>query len=542
MRLRMRVCGLFCLLLAVAGACAGEALPQLERTGERYTLMVDGKPYFVLGAQVGNSSGWPGKLDQLWVKAAAMHVNTLEVPVYWEQLEPKEGTFDDTVLDAVVEQARAHHVRLVLLWFGTWKNGKMHYVPGWVKGDERRFPRMMTAGGAAIDVLSANGAANLDADRKAFVHMMRHVKEIDGDRHTVILVQVENESGALGSVRDFSPMAQKQFDAAVPAALTKALGKPAGTWKQVFGDDANETFQAWSVASYINAVAEAGKRELALPMYVNNWLKSPRGFPILTVPGEDYPSGGPTWNMHAVWKVAAPSIDILAPDIYVTNTGLYRHVMEQFKAANNPLMVPETQGFGSFPGAQGSARNLFMAIGAGTIGWAPFGLDSFELMPGGKVDLEAVGLAENFALLAPMADELARLQFAGKVQTAVEEPGLSQAELVFGEWSAQVSFPPSYTDSADVSGLSATSALKMGRVLVAQIGPNEFVVAGLDARVSFRQAPPAGKRPTEFVRVEEGTYTGTEWHAGRIWNGDETDAGINFKTPGNVVHVVVGAY
>jgi beta-galactosidase GanA len=532
--------------VALAANAQQQDMPRLEHhlvhNSERYTLVVDGAPYFVLGAQVGNSSGWPDKLQSLWTKASQVHLNTLEVPVYWEQMEPAEGVFDDTVVDAIVNQARAHHVRLILLWFGTWKNGRMHYVPGWVKRDQARFPRMQTRSGAPIDVLSANSSANLDADKNAFVHLMHHLKEIDGERHTVILVQVENESGALGSVRDFSPTAQKQFEAPVPAELVTALHTSSGTWAQVFGRDADEYFQAWSVAHYIGSIAQAGKREWPLPMYVNNWLKSPRGFPILTLPGDDYPSGGPTWNMLPLWKIAAPAIDILAPDIYVPNTQRYRVVMDQFKRPDNPLFIPETLGFGTFPGSQGAARNLFMAIGAGAIGFAPFGLDSFSPEKDGKPDDEQIGLAQNYELLEPMSRELARLQYAGAVQTAVEEPGMSQAELSFGDWSAQVDFPPSYTESADVSGLSPTAALHMGRVLVAQIGPNEFLVAGIDARVTFRQTPPTGTKKTELIRVEEGTYTNDKWTPGRLWNGDETDAGLNFKAPGSAVHVVLGTY
>jgi beta-galactosidase GanA len=531
------------LLGALAVGAHAEDLPRLEHADGRYTLVVDGHPYFPLGAQVGNSSGWPEKLAELWPKAEALHLNTLEVPVYWEQMEPREGVFDDTVVEDVIRQARAHHVRLVLLWFGTWKNGKMHYVPDWVKQDTRRFPRMVTRGGQPIDVLSANSEANLAADRRAFVHLMHTVKAIDGDQHTVVMVQVENESGALGSVRDFSAMAQKQFDGAVPEALIQALGKKAGSWKQVFGNDADETFQAWSVARYINQIATAGKQEMALPIYVIYWLKSPRGYPVLTIPGEDYPSGGPTSNMLAVWKAAAPAIDILAPDIYVPNTERYRDVMEQFKRVDNPLFIPERHGFGHFPGSQGAARNLFLAIGAGTIGFAPFGLDNFApVSADGKPDYEQTGLAQNYELLSPIADELAQLQFAGKVRTAVEEPGLEQVELTFGRWSALVSFPPAYTASADTGGLSPTAALHMGRVMVAQLGPDEFLVAGIDARVNFRVTPPAGEKQAQLLTVEQGTYTGTKWNPSRLWNGDETDAGLNFKAPGSLVRVKLGTY
>jgi beta-galactosidase GanA len=532
---------LFAALVLVTPLSASE-MPRIDHANGRYTLVVDGQPYFELGAQVGNSSAWPEKLDTLWPKAAAMHLNTLEVPVYWQQMEPREGTFDDSLIDAAINGARAHHLRLVLLWFGTWKNGSSHYVPEWVTSDTTRFPRTFTRDGHPIDVLSANANASLEADTKAFTHLMHHLKQIDGDQHTVIMVQVENESGSLGSVRDFSPLAQKLFNAPVPAALTTALHKSSGTWSQVFGDDADETFQAWSIATYINAVAAAGKRELALPMYVNNWLKSPRGYPILTIPGTDYPSGGPTWNMLSVWKTAAPAIDILAPDIYVPNTGRYRVVMDQFRHPDNPLFIPETHGFGHFPGSEGNARNLFLAIGAGTLGFAPFGLDAFAPEENGKPNYEQQGLADNYALLEPMSAELARLQFAGSIRTAVEEPGITQSDLTFGDWAAQVTFPPAYSASADVTGLSPTAALHMGRVLVAQLGSNDFLVAGIDARVAFRRLPLNTTAQTEFLRVEEGHYTNTTWTATRLWNGDETDAGLNFKSPGSILHVHLGTY
>jgi len=160
----------------------------------------------------------------------------------------------------------------------------------------------------------------------------------------------------------------------------------------------------------------------------------------------------------------------------------------------------------------------------------------------GKPDYEQAGLAQNYGLLAPIADELATLQFAGKVKTAAEEPGLEQIELTFGRWSALVNFPPEYTASADTGGLSPTAALQMGRVMVAQLGPDEFLVAGIDARVNFRLTPPAGEKQAQLLTVEQGAYDGTTWKRSRLWNGDETDAGLNFKAPGSVVRVKLGTF
>ena len=544
-------------LFAAVGAGLAQEMPRLVEEHDHATLMVSGKPYFLLGAQVDNSSGWPSRLEAVLPAAEALRLNTLEVPVYWEQMEPTKGSFDFTVVDNVLELARVHKLHLVLLWFGTWKNGKMHYVPDWVKSDPATYPRMLSKTGMPIDVLSPNAPANLEADRTAFTALMQHLKQAD-PQHTVIMMQVENESGSLGLVRDFSPAAQKIFDGAVPENLVKALGKKPGTWSQVFGDDADETFAAWSVARYINAVAEAGKRELPLPMYVNNWLKSPRAFPVTTIPGDDYPSGGPTINMFPVWKAVASSIDLIAPDIYVPNPGRYRQVMRDFHQPNNPLLIPESLGFEPFPGASGYARYLYFAVGEGAIGFANYGLDRLNFV---EPTPESSAQINGFQLIGGFVDELAALQYAGKVQTAVEENGISEKELAFAAdgtplalgsgsaaaspidaaWRVVVSFPPSLDSPAPVSISSGTRTLHEGRAVVASLGPNQFLVAGIDCRVNFALPVHAGKQP-QMLKVEEGHYDGTKWVPTRLWNGDETDYGLNFGGKGAILHVMMGSY
>jgi beta-galactosidase GanA len=525
-------------LFLLSTALTAQDLPRLAQQDGRASLIVDGKPYLALGAQVDNSSGWAERLSAVWPAAEKMRLNTLEVPVYWEQMEPKKGVFDFSVVDAILTQARERKVHLILLWFGTWKNGKMHYVPDWVKSDTAAYPRMVTRAGSPIDVLSPNAPANLDADRTAFVALMHHLKDAD-PRHTVIMMQVENESGSLGSVRDFSPMAQKAFAGQVPEALVTGLHKQPGTWQQVFGDDADETFAAWSVSSYIGQIAAAGKRELAIPMYVNNWLKSPRDYPVQTIPGDDYPSGGPTVNMMAVWKIAAPSLDLLAPDIYVPNSENYQQVMREFHTPNNPLMVPESLGFEPFPGASGYARYLFFAIGQGAIGFANFGLDRIRM---DAPDAETIAEMEGFRLLGSFDRELATLAFAGKVRTAVEDNGIAQREIDFDATRILVSYPPAYDPPASpVSTTSDTSHLREGRVLVAQLGDNEFLVAGIDCRVEFLPSVHSTKK-MQFLKVEEGRYDGETWIPSRLWNGDETDYGLNFGGKGSLLRVKVGTY
>ena len=516
-----------------------QEMPKLVQQDGRASLFVDGKPYFALGAQVDNSSGWGERLTAVWPIAERMKLNTLEVPIYWEQMEPKRGSFDFSVVDTILSQAREHKTHLILLWFGTWKNGKMHYVPDWVKSDTATYPRMRTKSGSQIDVLSPNEPTNLDADRTAFTALMHHLREAD-PQHTVIMMQVENESGSLGSVRDFGPTAQKQFNGPVPDALVRGMNKQPGTWTQIFGEDADETFAAWYVASYIGQVAAAGKHELSIPMYVNNWLKSPRAYPIQTIPGDDYPSGGPTINMMPIWKIAAPSIDLLAPDIYVPNSENYQQVMRDFHTPNNPLLVPESLGFEPFPGASGYARPLFFALGQGAIGFGNFGIDRVSLNP--PILPEIAASIEGFRLLGSFDRALAALAFAGKVKTAVEDNGIAQRELDFGATRIVVSYPPAYDPPASpVSTTSDTSHLREGRVVVAQLGEEEFLVAGIDCRVQFLPGVHSSKQ-MQLLKVEEGYYDGETWVATRLWNGDETDYGLNFGGKGSLLHVKVGTY
>ena len=207
--------------------------PRLQQKDGRFALVVDGKPFLVLAAQINNSSAWPASLPSVWPALEAMHVNTVEAPVYWEQMEPQPGKFDFSSVDALLAGAREHHLRLVLLWFGTWKNGQAHYIPEWMKNDTKRYPRALSAYGKVLPVLSASSANNLEADKHAFAALMRHLREADAAQGTVIMVQVENESGSIGTVRDYSPAAQKEFAGAVPPALASALH--VGKWQLVPG-------------------------------------------------------------------------------------------------------------------------------------------------------------------------------------------------------------------------------------------------------------------------------------------------------------------
>ncbi len=519
-------------LISAARTFAVEAPRVVEHNG-RHALLVEGAPFLVLGAQINNSSSWPAVLPKVWPALEAMHVNTAEAPIYWEQLEAEPGKFDFSTADALVQGAREHHLHLVLLWFGTWKNGNMHYAPEWVKTDPHKFPRMINGAGEPIDVLSANSATNRDADKHAFAALMHHLKEIDGTDHTVLMIQVENESGGIGSPRDFSPAANKEFAGEVPADLLKALGKPRGTWRDVFAAKADETFQAYYQSRYVNEIAAAGKREFDIPMYCNVWLSYPVAeLPERQIPnpGIGYPSGGPVQDMIGLWKAFAPAIDMIGPDIYSDDSGFYREILNTYSRPDNALWIPETGNGDSY------ARFFFYALGQGTIGFSPFGVDRTGWTYSGE---EGPKLhTENFALLGPMDREIAKLNFDGKLKTAVEEPGAASQELDFGPWQASVRFGFPQPDGRRAPGTSDHH----GRALVAQLAPDEFLVTGFDASVAFHVPGRLPGLRMQILRAEEGSYENGTWHRTRLWNGDQTDRGINFRHSGAVIRIRVGTF
>lgn len=560
--------------------------PHFVQQNGRHALFVDGAPYLILGAQINNSSSWPAMLPKVWPALEAMHVNTAEAPVYWEQIEPQPGQFDWTTVDALLDGARANHLHLILLWFGTWKNGNDHYVPVWVKQAPARFPRMINSYDTPLDVLSANSPANLDADRTAFVALMHHLAERDATQHTVLMIQVENESGAIGTVRDHSPEANKQFAGPVPEPLVKALSKKPGTWAEVFPGDANEVFQAWTQARYINAIAEAGKRELNIPMYCNVWLAYPPAeLPERRIPtaGIGYPSGGPVQKMLPLWKIAAPAVDAIGPDMYSSNTSFYLKTIDTYNRPDNPLFIPETGQGDDF------APFFFAALGRGAVGFSPFGVDWTDGANSGWVPKAH---AENYALVGSMDRVIAKLEFEGRVQTAIEVAGGPEQELLFagkpqptaasanelldgplslanatvplseagnpttraadvaGDWIADVRFGFPQRDGEPAPG----TPNHMGRVLIAQLSPNQFLLTGIGASIRFHRPGFLSGIRMQILTAEEGYYTASStpgapeiWHTVRLLNGDQDDRGIRFpdtnssKAP-TAVRITIGRF
>ncbi len=510
--------------------------PHLRTQGTARQLVVDGQPFLLRGGELSNSHGEPGFLRPFWPRLQALNLNAVVVPVYWDVIEPVEGRFDFASVDGLLADARAHDLRLVLLWFGSWKNSMSCYAPGWVKADSVRFPRARGSAGQALEILTPFDTTNRDTDARAFAALMRHLREVDGERHTVVLVQVENEIGMIPEARDRSPAADAAFAEPVPAALMDYLakhreqlapelrdrwrahgGRSAGTWTEVFGEGVatSELFMAWSFGRYVEAVAAAGKAEYPLPMYVNAALIRP-GYQ----PGQ-YPSAGPLPHLIDVWRAAAPAIDFISPDIYFPN---FIEWTDRYVRGGNPLFIPEALR------SQEAAVNCLYAFGARDgIGFAPFGIESI-------VEPAAGWLQASFDLVRQLTPLIVEHQGRGTMTALLPlaaEQRRSQ-EVAFGGLTLNVTYEtlaaPALADGVinETGDRPASRATLPAGAIVIQVGPDEFLFGGCGVTVVFT-APAPGAPQIGILSCEEGRYAEGKWQHLRWLNGDQTHQGRHLR-------------
>lgn len=523
-----------CVSGPVLSQSADPGAPRLVHQGTHFQLEVDGAPFLMLGGQAHNSSASNlNDAEAVYKALDGMYGNTAEMPVSWNLVEPQPGQFDFSLVDGLIDHARQHHLKLVFLWFGTTKNATFSYVPDWIKQDRKTYFRAQDTLGQPMNAISPFCDAAQKADQRAFAALMHHIHDFDGHDHTVLLMQVENETGLIHTDRDYSPAANQHFGEPVPehlmsylqahrATLRPALqaamqsgGKPRGTWTEVFGDMAPEVFSAWATSRYVDGVAAAGKTEYPIPFYINVALMN-TGAPR---PG-DWPSGGATANVIDIWKANAPHIDVVAPDIYRVD---FPEIADIYDRPDNPLFVPET-GFAPY-----YAPYVFTTLaGHNGLGFSPFGVDGgtrrqdvgdgYSETPGAQhreasTSPAAASVEENYRILRPLLPLIASKRYQDSLFPVVLNFYRHEALAIpVGDGlSAVIHFDELF--AANVSTHRA------GGILI-KLAPDRFIVAGHGFHVNFTElkGPP---RDAEFLEIEEGTYEGDHWVRQRVLNGDE---------------------
>jgi beta-galactosidase GanA len=516
------IMGLVFLLSALALRAAA---PHLEKQGTAMRLIVQGKPLVVLGGELGNSSASSAAyMAPHWARLRQMHLNTVLTPVSWELIEPTEGRFTWDSVDALIKAARANELRLVLLWFGAWKNSMSTYAPSWVKRDQVRFPRARLPDGRSLDILSVFAPATREADSRAFVALLDHIRAVDGEENTVLMVQVENEIGMLPVARDYSPEAQRSFHEPVPEVLVNTLehgAKREGDWPTLFGegDAASEAFMAWHYARYVESLVTAGKAVYPLPMYVNAALNHTN-----KAPGE-YPSGGPVPHLFEIWKAGAPSLDLLAPDIYFSN---FVELASRYQRPGNPLFIPEANN-ADRPEVPANAFYAFGKLDA--MGFGPFSIESIDERqahgPSGQPD----PLAQAYDVLQQLAPAILASEGLGRMSgfrprvledgTIIETP----VTETIGDYRFTVTFIDPWTPRAD-------QKIATHGGLIIQTAPEEYLVAGQGITVTVEPSSGGGSTFAGLDSVWEGTFDARgAWIPGRLLNGDQTHQGRHVRLP-----------
>jgi beta-galactosidase GanA len=503
----------------------------------------------MLSGELHNStSGGVDYVRPVWKKLAGKNLNSAIATVSWELIEPEEGKFDFTLVDSIISGARKADLKLVLIWFASWKNAGSVYIPSYVKRDYMKYPRARDESGRPLEILSTFGEASCERDAAAFAALMHHIRETDSKEQTVVMMQVENEVGMLdftgktpgNARRDFSDEANEAYNGQVPQELIRYLNshkdelfpelkkvwiangsKTSGKWEEVFGksqfwpDPADwqsysyyteELFMAWNYANYIGKVVAAGKQEYPIPMYVNAWLKQPSTY----WPGR-YPSGGPLPQVIDIWRAAAPEIDFIAPDIYTIE---FTWTCREFTRGNNPLFIPETVG-----GKLGAAR-VFYAIGEFDAScFAPFGIDN-------PVFAENDPLDESYAALRSIATVILEYQGRGVMKGILVDSNIPEQKFPLGDYNIEVK-------------LDRSRGNELAGGLIINTGKDEFICTGKGFDLYF--IPLSDSMRIGLDKVDEGTFQDGKWIPERRLNGDETHAstfdGTGLKFPSGRISI-----
>jgi len=500
-------------------------IPSLQKKGNATQLIVNDKPFIILGGELGNSSASSGEyMEPIWPKLVAMNLNTVLTPIYWELLEKEEGKFDFSLVDELIVNARKNDMKLVFLWFASWKNSMSSHVPAWVKLNQEKYPRAQDDKNRSQEILTPFSENNLRADIKAFEKLMAHIKDFDKKEQTVIMIQVENEIGMLPSARDYCPLANEAFKKDVPAELIQYMQKnkdklvsefyeiwktngfkTSGNWEQVFGKglQTDEIFMAWFFSKYTNKVTATGKKSYPIPMFVNAALNAPGK------KAGDYPSAGPLPHLMDVWKAAGSSIDFLAPDFY---NPLFKHWNDLFTRQGDPLFIPEHVFDKTAP-----AKGLYAIAHYQAIGFSPFSIESVN-------EPEKEPLGKIYNLVKQLTPIISAQKGEGKIEGVLFDKENQVQVLKMGKY--EFTLKHDYTLGWSPGAKEET--WPMASAIIIQTGENEFYFSGSGVVITFKAVDDPSLN-VGILKTDEGKFENTVWKTVRHLNGDQTHQGRHIR-------------
>lgn len=491
------------------------SIPTIKIDNKIPTLYVNDEPFLALSGEIHNSSASNMQYmkENVWPNLKGLNMNSVIVPLYWEIIEPIEGEYHFGMVDELIAQARQNEMKLIFLWFGLWKNGESMYVPAWMKMNTEVYYRVKKADGEPINVISPLCKEAVDKDAAAFAKIMEHLKETDSEESTVILMQVENEIGLLGTGCDYCEPAKEAFAKEIPVEIAEEYGVE-GTWKKAFGSDAEEYFMAYNFAKAVEQITAAGQKEYPIPCYTNAWLKQYPWYP------GSFPSGGPVKNVHRIWKCTAPSLFTLAPDIYVPYVA---DILDEYGYEGNPLFVPEVR-----KDSVTASYCLYAFMHQNAIGYSPFGVEELMLPPEAvdkppmevmialNIDPSAFDitgskdyLAATYDLIEQMKPLYLKYRGTNHIKSYVKK-----SETDFGTWFQfeKYDLVVGYSPKMPAKPLAAG--------VIYELTPNKFLIVGMMSTLTFRVKEGENLK-IDYLKIEEGTIKKGEWKPGRILNGDE---------------------
>lgn len=464
-------------------------LPRIEKRSDgQFQFLIDGEPFVILGLQWACESCFSKEvMNPLFAQAARLHANTAVLPLYWREVEPKEGRYDYAMIDERIRRAEENGLRVILLWFATWKNGEEFYAPDYIRSNPKVYRYSTDREGKKLVSLCPSCEATRERDARALSGIMAHLRDFDA-RHTVIMVQVENEPGIIGSDRCYCPECNERFE------------RERDRWVTEWGDHAAEAFGASLLCAYIDHVAERAKAAHPLPLYMNVAF----GLSVhseLAVPGREHFATGAVTYLYPLYRTNLKHVDIIAPDIYHHGYSDFLRISEVYATETNPYYVAETSS-----STTGRAEcNAFYAIGRhGAVGFDPWAIDSpfpERFGPplvdpiGGEWGPQAYALRDSYHAISSAMVQIAEAQGTARIATFVQEAGDRVAAHRFSDCDVVVNYhEPEGT----------------GRGIVIQEGDGTYIVVGVGFSVNFRTHAPAG-RPIRIASVEKGRFEGREW-------------------------------